>query len=126
MGIHIEKTNGEQIIKLSKDISREGIKEILDEKHYCMRIISMQENPKVIFDRSIDQKSLSHEKKEIINELNDFLISRCDRVATLFNSPKEKLKYNYEFQNKRRLLKTKGFTKNEFGRAKSFLNYPEI
>lgn len=126
MGIEVEKINGEQIVKLTKDISSEGIKEILDEKHSCMRRISMQEKPRVIFDRSIDQRDLSQEKKEIINELNDFLIKRCDRVAILFNSQKEKVKYNYEFQRKKKILKTKGFTNKEIERAKNFLEYGKI
>jgi hypothetical protein len=64
MGIEIQKFNGDEIVKLTENISSEGMKEILDEKHACMRIISMKEKPKVIFDRSIDQKKLSREKKK--------------------------------------------------------------
>jgi len=123
MGIQVEKLNGEQIVKLTKDIGSEGMKEILDEKHACMRVISMQEKPRVIFDRSINQEYLNQEKKEVVDELNDFLVNRCQRIAILFNSEKEKVKYNYESHRKRRLINTKGFTNNEIERAKNFLNH---
>ena len=123
MGIQVEKLNGEQIVKLTKDIRGEGMKEILDEKHACMRVISMQEKPRVIFDRSINQEYLNQEKKEVVDELNDFLVNRCERIAILFNSEKEKVKYNYESHRKRRLINTKGFTNNEIERAKNFLNH---
>ena len=123
MGIQVEKLNGEQIVKLTEDIGSEGMKEILDEKHACMRVISMQEKPRVIFDRSINQEYLNQEKKEVVDELNDFLVNRCERIAILFNSEKEKVKYNYESHRKRRLINTKGFTNNEIERAKNFLNH---
>lgn len=126
MGIQVEKNNGEQIVKLTKNIGDEGIKEILDEKHACMEIISLQDHPKVIFDRSLEQKNLSREKKELIEELNVFLINRCEKVATLFNSSKEMVKYNYKYERKERLLKTKGFTSNEIERAKDFLDNEKI
>ena len=45
MEIQVKKSNGEQIVKLTRDIGREGLKEILDKKHACMRVISKQEKP---------------------------------------------------------------------------------
>lgn len=121
MGIQVEKSNGGQILKLTNDFSSEGMKEILDEKHACMRLITMLEKPRVIFDRSLDEKELNSEKKEVIDELNKFLINRCERVAILLNNEKEKAKYNYKFRRKERILNAKGFTNNEIDRAKNFL-----
>jgi hypothetical protein len=123
MGIQVEKTNGEQIIKLTKNISSEDMKDILNEKHACMKMISLQDHPRVIFDRSLEDKHLSAEKKELIEELNAFLINRCEKVSILFNSHEEKVKYNYKFQRKERLMKTKGFTIGEMKGAKDFLYY---
>jgi hypothetical protein len=123
MGIELEKFNGDHMVKLTEEINSECMKKILDETHACMRIISLEDNPKVIFDRSIEEKCLSVEKKELINELNDFLVNRCERVAILFSSHQEKVKYNYRSYKRGRSLNVKGFTNNEIERAKEYLGY---
>jgi len=123
MSIFIEKSNGNQIIKLSEEILKTTMKETLDETHDCMRRICSEDNAKVIFDRSIQNRGVTQEKKKLIDELNDFLVIRCEKVATLFDSQKEKAKYNYKFKKKGKLMKTKGFTNNEIDSVKSFLDY---
>jgi len=71
MGIGIEESNGGETIRISKDIISDSMKEILDEKHECMRKFCLDHHSKVIFDRSINQKYMSQEKKALIEELND-------------------------------------------------------
>ena len=71
MGIGIEESNGGETIRISKDIIIDLVKEILDEKHECMWRFCLDYHSKVIFDRSINQKYMSQEKKALIEKLND-------------------------------------------------------
>lgn len=125
MTIQIKNLNGNKVIKYSDQIQSVSMKEFLDATHSCMRAICSEENLKVIFDRSFESREVSNEKKELVDELNDFLVSHCKKVATLFENQNEKKKYNYKFHRKGKFIKTKGFTIDEIETAKIFLNFED-
>lgn len=123
MTIQMESLNGNKIIKFSGEIYNVSMKEFIDATHTCMLKLSSEENLKVIFDRSFESTEMSKEKSAVVEELNDFLVSHCEKVATLFDHQKEKKEYNFKCHRKGDFSKTKGFTTDEIERAKTFLNF---
>ncbi|MDM8534383.1 hypothetical protein QUF55_06755 [Clostridiaceae bacterium HSG29] len=123
MTITIKSLMEGKLIYLKDDGNAMTLKEALNDTRKCMKMIdSHDKDINLIFDRRTDKNDYAKEIDEIIDEFNDFVIDRCNKVVTLCNCELKKKQYNYRHYKNRKNIKTRAFTHEEIEKVKEFLN----